>query len=209
VKPVERALSEREPLASLLDALAAMTPAPGGGSAAAWGLALSAALLEMACAFTLARDTYTDSHPRARVIDARVRDLRALALTCASEDLSAYAGVIEAMRIPDSDPTRTARIEAALSDAAEPPLATARVAAELADLAAELALTGNPNLLGDAATACLLAEAGCRAAVTLVRINLRDAPDDPRLAETEGLAARAPAARARLTLTDRLAVAYR
>jgi hypothetical protein len=61
-----------------------------------------------------------------------------------------------------------------------------------------LALTGNANLLGDAATATLLAEAGCRAAAALVAINLRDAPEDPRSQEAQLLAARALDARNRL-----------
>jgi formiminotetrahydrofolate cyclodeaminase len=188
----------RRPFDELLTELAAQTPAPGGGSAAAWTLGLSAALLEMACAFTLAHEAQPEHEERVRNVRARARALRVESLTCGQRDLRAFEGVLAAMRLPRADPEREARVRAALSDAAQSPLQIAGAGAELAELATELALTGNPNLLGDAATATLLAEAGCRAAATLVAINLRDAPEDPRNQEAQLLAARALDARNRL-----------
>jgi formiminotetrahydrofolate cyclodeaminase len=188
----------RRPLDELLAELAAKTPAPGGGAAAAWSVALSAALTEMACAFTLARDAYRDRHARVRVIEARANELRRTALGLAQQDLRAFQAVLETARLPETDPDREQRLSAARSTAAQPPLEIARAGAEAADLAAELALAGNPNLLGDSATGTLLAEAGCRAAVTLVKINLREAPSDPRVGEAGVLAERALDARRRL-----------
>jgi formiminotetrahydrofolate cyclodeaminase len=188
--------SARQPLGDLLAALAARTPAPGGGSAAAWGLALSAALVEMACSFTLARAGYEDRHERMRAIATRARELRAAALEHAERELHAYGGVIEALQLPDGDPERPQRIAAANSAAADSPLGIARDGAELAALAAEVARVGNPNLIGDALTGALLAEAACRAAANLVKINLADAPADPRLAESEAITEDAFGARA-------------
>ena len=52
------------------------------------------------------------------------------------------------------------------------PLEISEIGAELARLATEVASTGNPNLLGDALSAVLLAEAATAAATTLVEINL-------------------------------------
>jgi methenyltetrahydrofolate cyclohydrolase len=196
--PAETDQLARRPFDALLAEVAAQTPAPGGGSAAAWTLALSAALLEMACAFTLARDGQPESQERVRKVQARARELRADSLAYGQRDLLAFEGVLEAMRLPRADPERAAGIRAALSAAAHSPLQIAGAGAELAELAAELALTGNPNLVGDAAAATLLAEAGCRAAATLVAINLRDAPEDPRIQVGGQLAARALDARGRL-----------
>lgn len=167
--------TERQ-LRELLDELAAKTPAPGGGSAAAWATAIAAALVEMAAAFS---DQPTD----------RARELRAQALELAERELSAYAPVLEAVRLPKEDPTRGDRLAEALSDAADSPLAIARTAAEVAQLAEGLAKSGNRTLEGDANTGAQLADAASRAAARLVEINLAKRPDDPRLAEAKRLRA--------------------
>src|ERR671920_700286 len=59
---------------------------------------------------------------------------------------------------------------------------------EVAGIAARLVEEGNTNLVGDAITAVLLAEAGVRAAVTLAEINLSAANlDDDRLGRANEL----------------------
>src|SRR5919112_1291393 len=68
------------------------------------------------------------------------------------------------------------------------PLAVAEVGNEVAGIAARLVEEGNTNLVGDAITAVLLAEAGVRAAVTLAEINLSAANlDDDRLGRANEL----------------------
>ena len=98
--------------------------------------------------------------------------------------------MLEASRLPKDDPTRTERLEHALSDAANPPLEIARVAADVAGLASDLAATGNRSLEGDANTAAELAAAARRAAARLVEINLSAHADDPRLTEARKLGTR-------------------
>ena len=105
-------------------------------------------------------------------------------------ELTSYAPVLEASRLPKDDPTRTERLEHALSDAANPPLEIARVAAEVGGLASDLAATGNRSLEGDANTAAELAAAARRAAARLVEINLSAHADDPRLTEARKLGTR-------------------
>jgi formiminotetrahydrofolate cyclodeaminase len=158
-------------LEELLEAVAAQTPAPGGGAAAAWGCALAASLVEMS----------TGSE--------RARALRVAALELAERDARVYGPVVEAQRA-GRDPG------AALSAAADSTLDIARAACEVAELAAEAATTGRRALRGDAAAGALLAEAACRAAAHLTGLNLTDEPNDPRLAEAAELAERAAAARA-------------
>src|SRR5688500_7978255 len=75
----------KQPLESFLAAVAEATPAPGGGSSAAVGAALAAALVEMAA--RIASDYGTAEHASA---------LRARALRLAEEELSSYAPVLEA-----------------------------------------------------------------------------------------------------------------
>jgi methenyltetrahydrofolate cyclohydrolase len=110
--------------------------------------------------------------------------LRARALELAEEELHAYAPVLEAQRAGEG-------VAEALSRAADSPLAIARLAAEVAEAGAHVAASGKESLKGDALAGVVLAEAACRAAGRLVRINLASLPDDPRLAELAELEARA------------------
>jgi methenyltetrahydrofolate cyclohydrolase len=161
-------------LEEVLDAVAARTPAPGGGAVAALAGALAAGLVEMAARFTAVT-------PRVTEIVTRSGELRGHLLGLAEVELHAYEPVLEALRLPREDPMRPARLAAARSGAAESPFEIALATAELAGLGAELALAGNPNLEGDAVTGCLLAEAACQAATRLVEINLRGEEEDPRM----------------------------
>jgi formiminotetrahydrofolate cyclodeaminase len=119
--------------------------------------------------------------------DREVPALRDQALALAERELTAYVPVLEAMRLPKDDPTRTGKLDAALSDAADSPLEIARLAAEVERLAGDLAAGGNHTLEGDANTAAELAGAARRAAARLAEINLSARPDDPRAAEAKRL----------------------
>ena len=171
------------PLASLLEEFAASTPAPGGGSAAACACALAAALVEMAAALEGSGE------------GERMRILREHALELAERELSSYAPVLEARRLPRDDPERPGRIEAALADASAAPLAIAEAASEVAELGAGLAAQAGPAIRGDALAGVLLAEAAAVAAASLVEINLEGEPDAEELARAHEAAARAAAAR--------------
>jgi formiminotetrahydrofolate cyclodeaminase len=171
----------------LLESFAQRTPAPGGGSASAVVCALAASLLEMATRF--------DPNGEQAVL-MRAAQARSEALELAEHDLKAYLPVLEALRLPRSDPGRADAVAVASAQASETPLAVARLAADLAELAARAALDGNPNLDGDASAAVALADGACAAAARLVEINLRDVPQDPRIAAARELTQRAGAARA-------------
>jgi formiminotetrahydrofolate cyclodeaminase len=189
-----------EPLADrtlgrLLDQVAEASPSPGGGSSCAVACALAAGLVEMAAAFTLAREQYARLHSRMTELGARASELRAQALRLAEEELSVYAAVLEVLREPEEAPGRAERLDAALSDAADSPLAVARAAAEVAQLAAEVAGSGNRHLRGDAISGALLAEGACCAAACLAELNLAGRPGDPRRDEASDLQQRALQAR--------------
>jgi formiminotetrahydrofolate cyclodeaminase len=172
-------------LAELLDEIAARSPAPGGGSAAAVTAATAAALVEMAAAFA----------PRGALGD-RAAVLRAHLLELADADTRSYQAVLAALSLGAGEPGRAGTLAAALSAAAQVPLAIAAAGAEVAELAAGVALAGNAHLLGDATAAAVLAEGAARAAARLVELNLAGAPDDPRLREAGRLVERAWAGRA-------------
>jgi formiminotetrahydrofolate cyclodeaminase len=188
------ALADRS-LGQLLEQVAAESPSPGGGSSCALACALAAGLVEMAASFTLARAEYAQRHERMTRLRERAGELRAQALELAERELTVYAAVLDALRLPEDTPGRAERLDAALSDAADSPLAVARAAAEVAELAAEVARTGNRHLRGDAVAGALLAEAACAAAARLADLNLAGRPRDPRRTEAAELPGRALQAR--------------
>lgn len=177
-------------VATLLDELAAPTPAPGGGSSAALTCAVGAGLAQMTAALPADRPDLD------RV--ARAGQLRERALALAERELGSYEPVLEAIREPADRPGRERRLAAALVQASEAPAEIAATAAEVSALAAEIAARAGPAVRGDAVTAVLLAEAAARAAAGLVELNLARLPDDPRLAGARSAAERAGAARERV-----------
>jgi methenyltetrahydrofolate cyclohydrolase len=126
---------------------------------------------------------------------ARATAMRAELVAAGERELHSYASVLDAARLPTSDPARKQRLEAALSEASEAPLAIARASTQVAELAEAIIAESKSAVVGDAVTAVLLAEASSRAAARLVEINLADHAEDPRLSAVRELAARAAAAR--------------
>jgi methenyltetrahydrofolate cyclohydrolase len=181
-----------QPLAQLLDEVAAETPAPGGGSSAACACALGAALVEMAARLGIARGADIPAD-----VPDRARALRERGLALAERELSSYAPVLEALRRPKDDPERPARLDAALSAAAESPLAIAEAAADTAALGTQVAARSSPSVRGDALSGAVLGEAAAAAAAALVEINLEGRGDDYRLVRARGARRRAGEARAR------------
>lgn len=169
MEPSDHRLTEL-PLRELLERLAAATPAPGGGSAAAITCAVAAALAEMAAALS--------PLPEAAADRARAAVLRERALELAEEDLVSYPPVLEALRRPRDDPERPAAVRAALSAASEVPMGVTRAAGEVAELAGRLTEGAGRHLTGDAATATALAEAACAAAAVLLELNLKGFADE-------------------------------
>ncbi len=150
-RPVERLADQ--PLAEFLEAVAAATPAPGGGSSAAVTCALAAALVEMAARLA-GRDP------------GRLGSLRARALDLAEEELHSYAPVLSA--------TDAEQRAAALVEASRSPQEVADIAAEVARLGAEVAQASSSAVQGDALAGVALAEAASTAASRLVEINLAE-----------------------------------
>ena len=169
MEPPDDRLTEL-PLRELLERLAAGTPTPGGGSAAAVTCAVAAALAEMAAVL---------SHsPGAGADRARAAELREHALELAERDLASYPPVLQALRRPADDPDRPAAVRAARSAASAAPMEMTRVAGELAVLAARVTQAADRHLVGDAATATTLAEAACASAALLLELNVSGFEDD-------------------------------
>ena len=157
-------------LDDFLDAVAAGTPAPGGGTSAAVVCAIAAGLVEMSA--TLADTADAAEH---------AVEMRGRALRLAEKELSSYAPVLEAR-------TEADRVTA-LDGASEPPAQIAELAAELAELGLSVAESASEAVRGDALTGVTLAEAAASAAARLVAINVGSGPAFERAQAAAGRAA--------------------
>jgi methenyltetrahydrofolate cyclohydrolase len=156
-----------QPVRGFLDQLAARTPTPGGGGAAAVTGALAAGLVAMAARFSEKR------LPEAGDLADQADELRRRAADLVDLDARAYQAVLEALRLPrEAGQRRETERRQALLGAAMVPLEIAEIGARVAQLAVQVAEAGNPNLRGDAVTGALLAAASARSAACLVDINV-------------------------------------
>ena len=169
----------QQPLSVVLERVADRSPGPGAGSAAALACSLAAGLVEMT--------SRHDDSIMATARGARAEALRERALELAEVEVTSYAPVLAALAMGEDDPQRETRLAAARAHAATTPVAIASIAAQLASLAAESAVNGPEAMVGEAIVAAELADAACRGAAHLVRINLQESPGDPRRTEVTGL----------------------
>ena len=162
---------------SYLDRLASADPTPGGGSAAALSGAMAAALCAMVARITLQSAKLAPVHGEAAAIAADADALRAEFLAARLADEAAYGAVVAAQALPkatdDEKAERTARLQTALTGAAEAPLATAALGAEAMALAERAARLHNLHLMSDVDCALRLARATLDAAVANVQVNHR------------------------------------
>lgn len=179
------------PARTLLDRFASPDPTPGGGSAAALGGALGAALVGMVCAMDKTRTGEPSERERLDSAGALVREAAQALRTLVDVDAAAYEAVMAAYRLPKGTDEEKARrkeaIAAALAHATDVPRRTAHACLAVMAAAVEAAVHGNPNALSDARTGGALAWAGLLGAIENVRINLGPQAHAPALAEVDAL----------------------
>jgi methenyltetrahydrofolate cyclohydrolase len=191
-----------------LDAYAAPTVTPGGGSASAVAAALGCALLAMTARIG-ARNADPDRAERLERLAGEADRLRAVLVEQERSDAGVYermVATVRAARATEGDPGAARAAEAARADATEVPLATAELAADGVAVAAELAGMGLARTASDQLVAAHLLRAGLEGGRSTVAFNLRRMAEGPL---RDDLAARAgrleEARRAAAALVDRLA----
>lgn len=169
-------------ISEFLDLLASDAPAPGGGTVAALGGALGAALVSMVANLTVGKEKYRESWAEMEEVRSQSEELRACFTKLMNEDTEAFNAFMAAMKMPkDTDEQKTARraaMDAASISVTEIPLRTLEKCAELANAAAKVVKHGNANAVSDGGSAALLAEAAGKAAAYNVRINLPGVKDE-------------------------------
>lgn len=155
--------------------VASSSPAPGGGSVAAYAGAQGYALVAMVCRLTLGREKFFSVQEEMKsLLEVAVARQEQL-LTLVQEDTEGFKVVMEALGLPKiSDEEKMLRREAlekATIKAAEIPLQTAKAClAGLCEIPG-LLMKGNPNALSDMGVAALMFKSGLEGALYNVQIN--------------------------------------
>jgi glutamate formiminotransferase/formiminotetrahydrofolate cyclodeaminase len=189
-----------------LEATAAATATPGGGSVAALAGALAASLGQMVAGLSRKKKSQA---AHAEALSEAWEAMRAAADALADaidRDAASYDAVLAAMRLPRSTPEELARRDAAIEEAtrgaAEVPIEVAERAADLFERLGQLEAISSPSMISDLRVGRLLAAAAARGALENVAINLEGLRD----AEFAGrMRARSAAVEARISASPVIA----
>lgn len=168
--------------------LAAGTPTPGGGSAAAYAGAQAAALVAMVARLTLGKKKYAAHQAQMEMVLAQAEQLRSELYAAVAQDAAAFEQVLAALRLPKDTPAEQQARQNALDQATlaalRLPLRTAQNALQVMELAEVVIRLGNLNAISDGGVAAMLARAALTSAGLNVRINA-NALSQPELAQPE------------------------
>jgi len=166
---------------SFLDDLAAATPTPGGGSAAAHSGAMGAALVAMVARLTVGKKKYSPIEAQMNEILNLAERLRHDLTADVDKDSAAFEDVIAAFKLPKDTPEqeniRAEAIEKATLLAAQVPLMVAQKSVTVMALAERVVALGNLNAISDGASAAAMARAALTSAGYNVRININNLAD--------------------------------
>ena len=180
--------------------MAAPTPAPGGGSAAALAGALAAGLGEMVCGVSLKRKSLGAHHPALEAARTRLAALRERLMDIVDRDAQSYEAVMRAFKLPKSTEAQQAArnhsIEEASKQASLVPLETAELAVEIVRELSSLKGITIAQAASDLSVALNLAETARRGGIENVRANQAAIHDESWLkdiaARLQGLGAGDP-----------------
>lgn len=191
-------------LSAFADETASESPAPGGGSVAAYMAALAAALGTMVANLSAHKAGWDDRWKEFSDYAVEGRRLLDSLTALVDEDTAAFGRIMAAIGMPKStDQEKQARaeaLEAATLYATEVPLRTMRTAFDTFWLLERMASEGNPASVSDAGVGAIAAEAAVAGAYLNVKINAAGLSDraaaDRILAQAADIAAQAAKRRA-------------
>lgn len=177
------------------------SPAPGGGTIAAYMGALGAALGTMVANLSSHKAGWDDRCPEFSEWAERGQALQAELLRLVDEDTEAFNRIMAAFSLPkktaEDQQVRFEAIQAATLYAAHVPLKTMQTSFRVFELCRTMAETGNPNSVSDAGVGALAARAAVLGAGLNVKINAGSLKDrttaDALIAEANELMAHANA----------------
>jgi glutamate formiminotransferase/formiminotetrahydrofolate cyclodeaminase len=162
-------------LRAYADETASESPAPGGGSVAAYAGSLGAALAVMVANLSAGKKGWEDRWEEFSVWAEKGEGYKSELLKLVDLDTRAFQGVMAAFGLPKTSPEekliRTNAIQEATIAAIEVPFRVMELCYESMEIIKVMAETGNPNSASDSGVAALCARSAVRGAFLNVRIN--------------------------------------
>jgi glutamate formiminotransferase/formiminotetrahydrofolate cyclodeaminase len=173
-------LSSSQP-ASFIDELAAPTPTPGGGSAAAYAGAMGAGLIAMVAGLTIGKKRYIEVEAEMQAIRVVAENLRAELTQAVDDDAASFEVLMATFKLPkDTDEQKEARAAAIIQatlNAAHIPLHVSEDVVKVMELALKCAQHANVNAISDSMSGFAMSRAALTAAGYNVRININSLED--------------------------------
>lgn len=184
-------------LTAFADETASESPAPGGGSIAAYMGALGAALGAMVANLSAHKAGWDDRWEEFSDAAVKGRGILDLLIALVDEDTEAFNRIMAVFAMPKSSPEEKAARSAALQEATlyatQVPLRTMKTSFEAFDLLDQMAANGNPASISDVGVGALAARSAVLGAHLNVKINAAGLKDrekaDAILAEAAKIAA--------------------
>ncbi|MBK8784476.1 MAG: glutamate formimidoyltransferase [Anaerolineales bacterium] len=188
--PSVRGLPAPQP-ASFIEQLAAPTPTPGGGSAAAYAGAMGAGLVAMVAGLTIGKKKYAEVEAEMQAIRVVAEKLRMELTHAVDDDAASFEVLMATFKLPkdteEQKSKRSAAIAQSTLNAAHIPLHVSADVVKVMELALKCAQHGNLNAISDAMSGFAMSRAALTAAGYNVKININSLEDksagDKMLAE--------------------------
>lgn len=164
------------PVTEFVDAVAAKTPAPGGGSVAGVVGSLAVALGEMTLNFTQGKKKFAQHEEYYQHLSARLGKARQMFLDLVGDDMNAYQLYQDTTRQEDG-PAKQAALQVAVAAAIDVPREMTKLSLAVMEDLLELSGKCNPYLITDLLAAAVLAQAAARLSDYNVRINVPQVAD--------------------------------
>ena len=168
-------------LLAFAEETASESPAPGGGSVAAYASTMGVALATMVANLSAHKRGWDERWAVFSKVAERGVQLQAQLAALVDADTAAFNQIMEAYGLPkatdNQQKVRHQAIQDATRHAIEIPLQVVRLSMQAMEVASEMASIGNPNSITDAGVGAMAIRTGVKGAILNARVNLADLED--------------------------------
>ncbi|MDB4694067.1 glutamate formimidoyltransferase [Flavobacteriales bacterium] len=168
-------------LLAFAEETASESPAPGGGSVAAYASTMGVALATMVANLSAHKRGWDERWASFSNVAERGIQLQAQLAALVDADTAAFNQIMEAYGLPkatdNQKKVRHQAIQDATRHAIEIPMHVARLSMSAMEVASEMAAIGNPNSITDAGVGAMAIRTGVKGAILNARVNLADLED--------------------------------